>query len=154
MTKRIFKVDRNIHLAPKKELKYIIFLFLIIVYLFVVVELLSKDQIEYLRGQGKIVYGLFMIFLARLFTIKQWMDKYKETLNFLLGSVRFDSFVAVSILNILLDFFILFCLFFWIDIEKVSFIPVTVAGVVYLLMFGFAFLKQVFSTKKTRKQEY
>lgn len=147
MSRRIFKVDRSIHFEPQKEIKYLLAFIGIFIYLFAANEYFSENEADNLSGQSRILGGIFVIFYMRLFTIRQWIGKYKESINYFFGSIPLDAFVKVSIYSILFDALILFCAFFLIDIEKVSFTRITVSSIVIIIVVGLIFLMKKLSSK-------
>ena len=142
MKKLTIETDRSVRLNPKQELNYLAWFFGITILLILTCEFLSADRDEYISIQGKIVYFFFLVFIMRLFTISTWGQHYKETINYIFCSTKFDNYVKSSLLNVLFDLCILYCLFFWIELDKVAFINVPMAGLVYLLLIGFSILKR------------
>ncbi|MGD9489413.1 MAG: hypothetical protein AB7W47_15445 [Calditrichaceae bacterium] len=138
MKNLLFETDRKIRPERKKEINYLAWFFGGITLIVLVTEILSVDRADYLSNQGKAIYVFFIIFVMRLFTFHVWSQYYRETLNFLFSSIKLDSYVKISLLNVLLDLFILFCLFFWIELERVAFVNIPIAGLVYVLMIGFS----------------
>ena len=137
------KVNRNSRIDPKKELNYLAWFYGITILLIIINEFFSKDRADYLSGQGKVVYFFFILFIYRIFTLNDWSEHYKETINFLIKKSKSlkNKYVLSSVLNVLLDIFILSVLFFWIEVDKVSFIRIPIAGLVYVLIIGFSALK-------------
>jgi len=136
MPKGLLKTNRKIRLTPKEELNYIAWFVGTLIVMLIGNELLAKDAADYLNGQGKIVYGFFIIFLARLFTFKLWGQYYRETINFLFHGIKKDQYVLSSLVNVTFDILILLCLFFWIKLDQIVFVRVPVAGLVYVLTAG------------------
>jgi hypothetical protein len=136
------KTNRNSRIEPKKELNYLAWFYGAFILLILINEFFSKDRADYLNGQGKIIYFLFILFIYRLFTMSDWSEHYRETINFIFRKNKSlkNKFVLSSVLNVLLDAFILIVLFFWIEVEKVSFIRIPVVGLVYVLLIGFSAL--------------
>jgi len=138
------KIKRDSRIDPKKELNYLAWFYGISILLILINEFFSKDRADYLNGQGKVVYFFFILFIYRIFTMNDWSEHYKETINFLIGKSKSlkNKYVLSSVLNVLLDVLILIVLFFWIEVEKVSFVKIPIAGLVYVLMIGFAALRR------------
>jgi hypothetical protein len=135
---------RNLRIDPKKELNYLAWFYSISILLILVSELLAKDKTEYLSIQGKVVYFFFLLFIYRIFTINDWSEHYKEAINFVFGKGKSlkNKYVLSSVLNVLLDFLILVVMFFGIELEKVSFVRIPIAGLVYVLMMAFSALRR------------
>jgi hypothetical protein len=135
---------REKRINPKKELNYLAWFFGALIVIILAVELLAENETAYIRGQGKVVFAFFIIFVYRIFTLSDWGLHYIETIRFLSGKVKFDKdkYVLSSLLNVGLDLFIILFLFFWVKLDKVSFIRVPIAGLVYVLMIGFSALKK------------
>jgi len=138
------KIKRDKRIDPTKELNYLAWFYGISILLIIVCEVLSKDKAEYLNLQGKVVYFFFILFIYRMFTLYDWSEHYKETINFIFKKNKSlkNKYVLSSVLNVLLDVFILIVLFFWIEVEKVSFVRIPVAGLVYVLMIVFSALRR------------
>lgn len=148
--KMLFETNREIRLDPKKDLNYLFWFFGGLVFLLILTEFFTGSYDEYLSMQGRMVMVILILFVYRLFTINIWGQHYKEIINTLYaGTLDLkDKYILLSVLNVSLDILILLILFCWIELEKVSFIRVPVAGLVYVLMIGFSALKR----KKKHKE--
>lgn len=151
MKKLIFETQRHIRIKPKIDLYIVFFALSCLFILIAVAEFLTKNEAEYFRAQGRIVIATIILFIYRLTTSYDWVEHYKESINWIFGSINRDNYINASLLNIFLDFFIIFSLFFWVDIERVSFMRVSIVGIVYILFFMFSALKQFISRKLSKR---
>lgn len=142
--KVLMETNREIRLEPKKDLNYLFWFFGVLVFLIILTEFFTDSKTEYVSMQSRTVMVILILFAYRLFTINIWGQHYKEIINSIhkMTLNLKDKYILLSILNIILDVFILLVLFYWIELEKVSFIRVPVAGLVYILMIGFSALRR------------
>ena len=98
-------------------------------------ELFANDDLEYARLQSKSVYGFSFILFLRVVFFSRWFRYYHNAVGYLMGQ-KYESFPLVSILNVVLDIYVVLLLFFWIDVEKLHFVSVPVIPIVYVVLAG------------------
>lgn len=135
-------LNRENRMDPTKELYYLISFLLLSLLLILACEFLAESEEDFFRGQSGVVYLFFLLFIGRVFTLNSWAQHYKETVALLSGPFKLDKYNRVSLLSVMLDIFILSVLLVWVKIEKVSFIRLPVAGLVYVLLIGFSVLRK------------
>lgn len=153
MKKPIFETKRYIRVKPKLGFLFVSFFFLSVFFMIFLAETEPGRTAEYYEMQSGFLIVSLIILIYRLSTSYDWVEHYKETINWFVGATRIDGYVAVSLLNVLLDMFVLCCLFFWVDAEHVSFLRVSVVGVVYVLLFAFSALKRFISAKLEERKK-
>lgn len=132
--------NRDARIKPVTELGYLSALFGFLVLMIFIAEFLASDESEYAAVQSKAVYAFFILLVTRLFTFKSWGEHYREVFNLMFAHANFDQYTGVSLFSVMLDIFVLSCLFFWIQLERLYFVRIPVAGLVYLLLIGFSSL--------------
>jgi hypothetical protein len=151
--KPIFEAKRYIRIKPKYELLLVSFAFLSLFFMIFLAETEPGRTAEYYEMQSGFLIVSLIILIYRLSTSYDWIEHYKETINWLVGATLIDAYVAVSLLNVLLDIFVLLCLFFGVDADHVSFLRVSVVGIVYILLFAFSALKRFIATKLEERKK-
>jgi len=153
MKKAIFETRRFLRVKPKVDFLITISFIVCFIVLILNAEFVAQGENDYFRAQSGYVVASLILLIYRLSTSYDWVEHYKETINWFVGATRIDGYVAVSLLNVLLDMFVLSCLFFWVDAEHVSFLRVSVVGVVYVLLFAFSALKRFISAKLEERKK-
>ncbi len=142
MRSKFLETTRDDRITPRRELSYLASFFGVLLVMVLACEFLARNEAEYLRIQSKIVYAFFLILAGRLFTFRSWGEHYKETIKLILGYSRFDEYSRVSVVSVFFDIFMVLVLLFWVKIDKVSFVRLPFAGLVYVLLIGFSMLKK------------
>jgi hypothetical protein len=140
--KLFFETNRDLRLEPKKDLIYLLIFFIGICFLILLTEFFTNTHAEYRSMQGRAIVVFLILFIYRLFTLIAWGQHYKEILNFTFSAQKFDYYVLVSILNVIFDLFIILCLFIWVDLSMITLSRIPIAGIVYILLIGFAALRR------------
>ena len=123
---------------------------LLTVTIFVLVaEYMAGDMEEYVRVQAKSVYLFGLIIIFRLVFIKFSIESYRKVMKVALGGGEM-VFPKASFLNVLLDVYVIFLLFFWIDMDKVHFVSVPAMPVVYVVLVCFQLIRVLYDRRKNR----
>ena len=153
MRKVIFETRRYIRVKPKIDFYIVTFFFVGFFLLIAIAEFIPGTEEEYYRAMAGFPIASLIFLIYRFSTSYDWVEHYKELINWIFGATKFDRYVFTSLLNISQDFFVLVCLIFWVDWDHVSFVNVSVVGIVFIVIIAFLALKNFITNKLEQRQK-